>query len=331
MMMSYRLENDANNKMKRPFSTTTRQTDISKEDLSSLKDNMTSSNMTCPYTISTLKEKEMQSYQPPCPISQTMCSSDAPLSENWHKARDEYHFGYSGSILPHSLSTVSMASRRSYYNDTWNNSLKSEQTSTDTSSKPPPTLSVAQRCENCGREHYGGFASGRFCSSKCARTIGGNARKRQRLEAQGIRFDDNGNPLDPIPKRLRYTPKHNIHREGDKPGKGYRLCIHCNLPTPNRKVKCQYCGQANPNAVRSRKLLEDKRGQGNNTCVGVDSNIPQTTSNTSPTGCISTSRDSLQQDRRQETVHSETEEEDDEDLVKEQQDSPQIQFLLNPK
>ncbi|GJQ09126.1 hypothetical protein GpartN1_g917.t1 [Galdieria partita] len=39
-------------------------------------------------------------------------------------------------------------------------------------------------CETCGGLHNGSFASGRFCSSKCARTVGGIARKMQRLRSK---------------------------------------------------------------------------------------------------------------------------------------------------
>jgi len=36
------------------------------------------------------------------------------------------------------------------------------------------------KCEICRRSHDASYGSGRFCSSKCARTMGGNATKRNR-------------------------------------------------------------------------------------------------------------------------------------------------------
>ncbi|GJQ12098.1 hypothetical protein GpartN1_g3889.t1 [Galdieria partita] len=290
----------------------------------------------CPYTTSTLRGKWMQLQTSPShrESSYTICSSDVVVPESGVKGHhhESNSFSFHRGSPSYSLSTVSFTSNRSSHH-LWNSFEKAERASTGTSSLPQVT--IVQRCENCGREHYGGFASGRFCSSKCARTVGGNARKRQRLEAQGIRFDDNGNPLDPIPKRLRYTPKHNVHREGDKPGKGYRLCVHCKQPTPNRKVKCQYCGKENPNAARSRKLYDERQTSSNPITVHSDT-PPQTTSSPSTTWISTWKSDEENKTENQPTMHSETEEEDDEDVVNDNeqnnntQHKKQIQFLLNP-
>ncbi|GJD06828.1 hypothetical protein Gasu2_12200 [Galdieria sulphuraria] len=329
MLASYSSENNTNNK--EHFANRMGQRNANKE--RPPKEKTMSPIIAYPYTTSTLSGKLIQTAPSQMDSSHTICSSDVDIQDDWFKARNQPNSSYGrGSPLSHSLSAVSFASNLSYRHHKWNSFSKAEQTSSGISSKPEVT--VFQRCENCGREHYGGFASGRFCSSKCARTVGGNARKRQRLEAQGIRFDDNGNPLDPIPKRLRYTPKHNVHREGDKPGKGYRLCIHCQQPTPNRKVKCQYCGEENPNAVRARRLVENpKKVQ-----MTAHSDTPQTTSFTSPSATwtsTSKSDEKTKAECQQETMHSETEEEDDEYLVKDDsqdntQHKKQLQYILNP-
>eukprot|EP00178_Gracilaria_changii_P024286 TRINITY_DN73174_c0_g1_i1.p1 TRINITY_DN73174_c0_g1~~TRINITY_DN73174_c0_g1_i1.p1 ORF type:complete len:237 (-),score=55.12 TRINITY_DN73174_c0_g1_i1:157-867(-) len=38
-----------------------------------------------------------------------------------------------------------------------------------------------KRCETCGASHDGSFGAGRFCSSRCARTVGGLAHRKKRL------------------------------------------------------------------------------------------------------------------------------------------------------
>lgn len=48
----------------------------------------------------------------------------------------------------------------------------------------PSTIVNMKACETCKRLHDGSFASGRFCSSRCARTVGGIARKMQRLRSR---------------------------------------------------------------------------------------------------------------------------------------------------
>ncbi|KAK4525667.1 hypothetical protein GAYE_SCF15G3576 [Galdieria yellowstonensis] len=298
----------------------------------------TSPGIPYPYTTSTLKQKTSFA---PWDTCHTMSSSDnTSVSENWFKATDNGN-RFQASPLTRSYSAMSP---KSHLNHPWNHHSSYEATQSNNNTNPrfevgsftssPRETSgkiVVQRCENCGREHYGGFASGRFCSSKCARTIGGNARKRQRLEAQGIRFDDNGKPLDPIPKRLRYTPKHNVHREGDKPGKGYRLCIHCNQPTPNRKIRCQYCGEENPNAVRARNLIESQR-KAKTQPTTIDSTIPHDASIPSTWIYAVSQVKSVDPTPQGTSTHSETEEEEDEmEIQKEEtQNKKQIGFLLNP-
>eukprot|EP00871_Galdieria_phlegrea_P003417 jgi/Galph1/4076/GphlegSOOS_G2742.1 len=49
-----------------------------------------------------------------------------------------------------------------------------------------PYVILLKPCETCGELHNGTFASGRFCSSKCARTVGGLARKKQRLQSKAV-------------------------------------------------------------------------------------------------------------------------------------------------
>lgn len=41
-------------------------------------------------------------------------------------------------------------------------------------------------CEVCGAEHDGTFGAGRFCSSRCARTVGGLAHRKKRLAERGL-------------------------------------------------------------------------------------------------------------------------------------------------
>jgi hypothetical protein len=48
----------------------------------------------------------------------------------------------------------------------------------------PRTSSLSafrKSCETCGVEHDGSFGAGRFCSSRCARTVGGLAHRKKRL------------------------------------------------------------------------------------------------------------------------------------------------------
>lgn len=52
---------------------------------------------------------------------------------------------------------------------------------------PPRILPRAQaapmyqkKCEMCARPHSGTFGAGRFCSSRCARTVGGLAHRKKR-------------------------------------------------------------------------------------------------------------------------------------------------------
>lgn len=40
-------------------------------------------------------------------------------------------------------------------------------------------------CETCATPHDGTFGAGRFCSSRCARTVGGLAHRRKRLAERG--------------------------------------------------------------------------------------------------------------------------------------------------
>jgi hypothetical protein len=45
----------------------------------------------------------------------------------------------------------------------------------------PSSLQYRKACETCGCAHDGSFGAGRFCSSRCARTVGGLAHRRKRL------------------------------------------------------------------------------------------------------------------------------------------------------
>lgn len=42
-------------------------------------------------------------------------------------------------------------------------------------------------CETCNASHDGSFGAGRFCSSRCARTVGGLAHRKKRLLERGAR------------------------------------------------------------------------------------------------------------------------------------------------
>lgn len=59
-----------------------------------------------------------------------------------------------------------------------------------------PTKKI--QCEICTKEHDGTFGAGRFCSSRCARTVGGIAHKKKRLRERGIPYDKNGNVIENV-------------------------------------------------------------------------------------------------------------------------------------
>jgi hypothetical protein len=44
-----------------------------------------------------------------------------------------------------------------------------------------PSARYRKACETCGASHDGTFGAGRFCTSRCARTVGGLAHRRKRL------------------------------------------------------------------------------------------------------------------------------------------------------
>lgn len=50
----------------------------------------------------------------------------------------------------------------------------------------PPTVQE-RRCETCNKRHDGTFGAGRFCSSRCARTVGGLAHRRKRAQERSMR------------------------------------------------------------------------------------------------------------------------------------------------
>ncbi|KAK4523628.1 hypothetical protein GAYE_PCTG70G1524 [Galdieria yellowstonensis] len=60
-------------------------------------------------------------------------------------------------------------------------------------------LTNLKPCETCGKMHNGSFASGRFCSSKCARTVGGIARKKQRMQNKNKENNARIVPRDKFP------------------------------------------------------------------------------------------------------------------------------------
>lgn len=43
-----------------------------------------------------------------------------------------------------------------------------------------------KRCETCSTAHDGSFGAGRFCSSRCARTVGGLANRKRRLMERSL-------------------------------------------------------------------------------------------------------------------------------------------------
>lgn len=43
-----------------------------------------------------------------------------------------------------------------------------------------PTPTLRRLCETCEKSHDGTFGAGRFCSSRCARTVGGLAHRKKR-------------------------------------------------------------------------------------------------------------------------------------------------------
>lgn len=50
-----------------------------------------------------------------------------------------------------------------------------------------PSAQYKKRCETCGTEHDGSFGAGRFCSSRCARTVGGLAHRKKRMQERDAR------------------------------------------------------------------------------------------------------------------------------------------------
>lgn len=46
----------------------------------------------------------------------------------------------------------------------------------------------SKKCEMCGRGHDATFGAGRFCSSKCARTVGGLAHRRKRALERAAQY-----------------------------------------------------------------------------------------------------------------------------------------------
>lgn len=55
----------------------------------------------------------------------------------------------------------------------------------------PRTRSASElfekRCETCNAAHDGSFGAGRFCSSRCARTVGGLAHRKKRMLERGTK------------------------------------------------------------------------------------------------------------------------------------------------
>lgn len=79
----------------------------------------------------------------------------------------------------------------------------------------PRTASLPNRfrkaCETCGAEHDGTFGAGRFCSSRCARTVGGLAHRKKRLAERGMIADAAAVQLPPAsysipPFEYRHIP-----------------------------------------------------------------------------------------------------------------------------
>lgn len=64
----------------------------------------------------------------------------------------------------------------------------------------------AKMCETCSGVHDGSFGAGRFCSSRCARTVGGLAHRRKRLLERKAKTQVDYNGGDEGPLRKRYLP-----------------------------------------------------------------------------------------------------------------------------
>lgn len=85
----------------------------------------------------------------------------------------------------------------------------------------PRTVSLSNRyrkdCETCGAEHDGTFGAGRFCSSRCARTVGGLAHRKKRLAERGMIADAAAVQLPPG----SYTnPTYDFHHIPTRPLNG---------------------------------------------------------------------------------------------------------------
>jgi len=81
-------------------------------------------------------------------------------------------------------------------------------------------------CENCGKEHNGSYASGRFCSSKCAR---GFSTKAKRKEINHT-----------ISKKLKGRSNETPHLTKNKE---IKICLECKKEYTTRIKTQLYCSQ----------------------------------------------------------------------------------------
>mmetsp|Transcript_9880 Transcript_9880/g.20765 ORF Transcript_9880/g.20765 Transcript_9880/m.20765 type:complete len:179 (+) Transcript_9880:159-695(+) len=98
------------------------------------------------------------------------------------------------------------------------------------------SLSQMKSCEQCGGPHDGSYASGRFCSPRCARTVGGIATKRRRrthVSRDSRSFGSNATrPIEtPIAPRLPPVTSQAAPTPSTSPSQAWRVSIE-NLVRP---------------------------------------------------------------------------------------------------
>lgn len=87
-----------------------------------------------------------------------------------------------------------------------------------------PSAHYKKRCETCATEHDGSFGAGRFCSSRCARTVGGLAHRRKRMQERDARQKYCSLPSSTIAihpmhniMKTRLPPRHENSRSNNPP------------------------------------------------------------------------------------------------------------------
>jgi hypothetical protein len=102
---------------------------------------------------------------------------------------------------------------------------------------------VNSKCENCNKEHDGGYGSGRFCSAKCARGFSTKNKRKEinkkvseKLSYNNKKYCECGKTLD-----YRNTSGYCLNC---KPGSLVKHCVDCGKEKSNSKsVRCVECSR----------------------------------------------------------------------------------------